>query len=96
MSVIVIGELYYGAFNSEIPIKYIFQILNIEKQATIVECNKETGKTYGEIKAKIIKKSIRIPDNDIWIAALAIQYKIPLVSRDKHFEFVEDLELLKW
>jgi tRNA(fMet)-specific endonuclease VapC len=37
-----------------------------------------------------------IPENDIWIAALACQYDLTVVSRDKHFGQVADLEVLVW
>jgi len=42
------------------------------------------------------KKGRPIPENDIWIAAIAFQHDLTLVSRDEHFEEVEDLKLEKW
>jgi predicted nucleic acid-binding protein len=32
-----------------------------------------------------------IPTNDIWIAALAVQYDLILCSRDKHFDLLPQL-----
>lgn len=37
-----------------------------------------------------------IPDNDIWIAALADQHQLILVSRDQHFNEVDGLQIEKW
>jgi tRNA(fMet)-specific endonuclease VapC len=37
-----------------------------------------------------------IPENDIWISALALQYELTLVSRDQHFEKTDNLLLEKW
>jgi predicted nucleic acid-binding protein len=37
-----------------------------------------------------------LPDNDIWIAALAIQHELTLVSRDKHFKEVSGLKVEFW
>ena len=36
-----------------------------------------------------LKQSGRpLPSNDLWIAALARQHRLPLLSRDGHFDFV--------
>jgi predicted nucleic acid-binding protein len=37
-----------------------------------------------------------IPENDIWIAALARQHNLPVVSRDLHFRWVEGLKTIAW
>ncbi|MBA3472116.1 MAG: VapC toxin family PIN domain ribonuclease, partial [Rubrobacter sp.] len=37
-----------------------------------------------------------IPENDIWIAAVALQHDLVLASRDSHFEHVEGLQLDRW
>jgi tRNA(fMet)-specific endonuclease VapC len=37
-----------------------------------------------------------IPENDIWIAALARQHELTLVTRDKHFADVESLVVEAW
>jgi predicted nucleic acid-binding protein len=38
----------------------------------------------------------RAPENDVWIAALALQHRLPVVSRDRHFDRVEGLERRSW
>jgi tRNA(fMet)-specific endonuclease VapC len=38
------------------------------------------------------KKGKPIPANDLWIAALCPQYPLPLLSRDRHFDFVSGLQ----
>jgi tRNA(fMet)-specific endonuclease VapC len=37
-----------------------------------------------------------IPENDIWIAATAIQFGLTLISRDNHFVFVDNLSVEQW
>jgi tRNA(fMet)-specific endonuclease VapC len=37
-----------------------------------------------------------IPENDVWIAAIAIQHSLPLMTRDKRFKAVKGLEVLSW
>jgi predicted nucleic acid-binding protein len=33
-----------------------------------------------------------IPSNDVWIAALCRRHKLPVMSRDTHFDYVEGLQ----
>ena len=91
--VIVIGELYFGALTSKKAISYIMQIRQLEKSTIIINCDYETGKIYGDIKSTLKHKRQPIPDNDIWIAALSIQYDLPLLTRDKHFNYIDELTL---
>jgi len=61
-----------------------------------LNCDHETGRFYGIVKMELKTKGRPIPENDIWIIALALQYQMPVVSRDKHFENIENLQLIRW
>ncbi len=37
-----------------------------------------------------------LPDNDLWIAATAMQYGLTLVARDQHFTWIAGLTLEQW
>lgn len=37
-----------------------------------------------------------MPDNDIWIAATAIQYDITLAARADHFNWIDGLKVEQW
>ena len=63
-------------------------------QANLLHPDFQTAKLYAQIKAKLLAAGKPIPDNDIWIAALARQANLPLAARDEHFEFVEGLEII--
>ncbi len=93
---VVIGELYYGAFNSGKQKENIKRINDFRNDANILSCDAETGKHYGKIKKELKDKGNPIPENDIWIAALSIQYGIELITRDKHFAMIENLKTSKW
>ncbi|WP_426329274.1 type II toxin-antitoxin system VapC family toxin [Pedobacter sp. R-06] len=96
LSSIVIGELFYGA---EYSVKIEQNIANI-KQLTatynILTIDEETALIYGKIKADLRRKGTPIPENDIWIASSAIQHKLKLSTRDKHFLQIADLKILAW
>lgn len=51
---------------------------------------------YGKIKTDLQEKGSPIPENDIWIAAIAKEHNFILVTRDIHFNAVQDLQIDKW
>ncbi|MDQ0639497.1 putative nucleic acid-binding protein [Pedobacter sp. W3I1] len=56
----------------------------------------DTAIVYGKIKAGLRKKGTPIPENDIWIASSAVQHKLKLSTRDKHFLQITGLKTLAW
>jgi tRNA(fMet)-specific endonuclease VapC len=53
---------------------------------TVLECNTQTSRIYGEIKNQLRLKGRPLPENDIWIAAMSLQYNLILVTRNAHFQ----------
>ncbi|PYP87551.1 MAG: VapC toxin family PIN domain ribonuclease [Candidatus Angelobacter sp. Gp1-AA117] len=86
---IVVGELYFGAFNSGRVQHNINRIKSLVKAVPVLPCDLNTSYSYGEIMALLRKKGKPIPSNDIWIAAIAHQQKLTLLTRDKHFKEVD-------
>ena len=91
-----IGELYYGARKSDRPTENLAKINQIIQQIRIIPCNLGTARWYGIIKDQLRRKGRLIPDNDIWIAAIAMQHGLILVTRDAHFDNVESLQTEHW
>ncbi len=71
MPAIVVGELYYGAFNSGKPVRNEKKINEFLKEVNVINCNQETGIFCGRIKKELKDKGKPIPENDIWIIALS-------------------------
>ena len=94
--IIVIGELYYGAAYSAQVEKNISKIIALSKIAIVLPVSVETSKIYGDLKATLRKQGSPIPENDIWIAAIAKQYKLTLITRDKHFNNIAELDIAIW
>ena len=94
--VVVIGELYYGAFNSGQAAKNLKKIDEFTLSINKLDTNLATAKQYGIIKKQLKEKGKPIPENDIWIAAIAMQYQLTLVSRDNHFSYIDGLSLIMW
>ncbi len=92
----VIGELFFGAFKSLRPKENTTRIENFAAANTILVCGTGTGKEYGRIKSLLFKQGKPVPENDIWIAALAMEYNLLLVTRDVHFKNIDGLKLATW
>ena len=87
-----LGELYYGAYNSTQLSKHLKECKVIERSMGIIPISAETTEHYGHIKPNLRKSGKLIPENDIWIAAIARQLDITLVTMDKHFERISPLK----
>ena len=94
--IIVLGELYYGASYSTQVQKNTSIIRKIASRYRLLLIDEETTREYGKIKSELRKKGSPIPENDIWIAAIATRYRLTLVTRDKHFSNVIGLKIEKW
>jgi tRNA(fMet)-specific endonuclease VapC len=93
---IVLGELFYGAEQSKRKEENIRKVESFSKLCSVLVCDMKTAKYYGQIKSQLKAKGNPIPENDIWIAALAMQHKLSLVTRDKHFNSIEGLNTTDW
>lgn len=94
--VIVIGELCFGSALSDNNTKYLADINKIKAVYRIILADIDTFTYYGSIKASLRKKGKPIPENDIWIAAIAIQHNLTVATRDKHFAEVDGLLMEEW
>jgi tRNA(fMet)-specific endonuclease VapC len=91
---IAAGELYYGAYCSAHIKKHLDQSNQFLKNYTILSPDVITGDFYGRIKKRLKDKGKPIPENDIWIAAIAIQFNLTLFAVDKHFKEINDITLV--
>lgn len=91
MPSVVLGERYYGAFRSSRVKENIERIDSLRKDRVIIGCDHQTAERYGMIKSALRMKGRPLPENDNWIAAVALQHDIVRVSRDQHFREIEGL-----
>lgn len=92
--VIVVGELYFGAENSSQIKKHISKIEQFIINMNIMNIDFETSKIYGTVRAKLKKLGKPIPENDIWIAAIALQNDCVLITKDRHFKNIKNLKTI--
>lgn len=94
--VIVYGEYMAGILRSARVEQNQRLFDDLMSDCTILEADEDTAKYYGQIVSILRTKGKPIPTNDVWIAAIARQHDLPLMTRDRHFEHVDNLEIITW
>jgi predicted nucleic acid-binding protein len=93
---IVLGELNYGFMKgsrqqfNERKLRQIVSRLKIE----IIDVNADVARKYALIYLSLEKKGLKIPINDVWIASCCMEVGGTLLTRDRHFELVDQLETI--
>lgn len=93
MSTIALGELFYGAEHSSQVIKGLTEVRQLANRIATLMVDYAAASIYGRLKHEQRMKGLMIPDNDLWIAATAMQYSLTLARRDLHFNRVTGLAL---
>ena len=89
--VIALGELYFGAEKSSRPDENFLAIEPLAGTMPILPIDQETAEYYGRLKAKLEKIGRPPSENDLWIASLAVQHDLQLVSQDQHFQTIAQI-----
>jgi tRNA(fMet)-specific endonuclease VapC len=92
----VVGELFFGAERSREHSANRVKIERLLDLCPLAPQDLATARRYGAIKAALQQKGRPIPENDLWIAACALQYDLILATRDRHFGEVGDLQTEIW
>jgi len=94
--VIVIGEYRYGLTSSKQG-QRLERLLDLLIQESIVlPVDEATTRHYAKVRQQLRDAGTPIPENDVWIAALASQHDLKIVSRDSHFDAVDPGLRLRW
>ncbi len=91
-----LGELYYGAQRAQRREEQLAYIRDLLTYAVVLFSDHDTTATYGQVKGELAQLGKPIPDNDLWIAAIARRHDLPLAARDAHFAHVPRLKTLAW
>jgi len=89
----VLGELRYGALASSRVVENLARLERFTALIPVLPCDAETVVHYADIRFGLRKGGKAIPENDIWIAAIARQRGLTLLSRDSHFHQIADLDV---
>ena len=91
-----LGELEYGVSHSSEPGKQRQALSLFLQGVDLLLPSEKTTRKYGRIKAELARAGTPIPENDVWIAAQAIEHGLPWATCDAHFNRVNALTVLDW
>jgi len=93
---VVLGELFFGFMKgsrqqfNEKKLRQVVNRLRIE----IIDVNTDVARKYAMIYLSLQKRGMKIPINDVWIAACCMEVGGTLLTRDKHFELLDQIETI--
>ena len=93
---VVLGELNFGFMNgsrkrfNERKLQQFISSLKVE----IIDVDTDVARKYAIIYLSLQTRGTKIPINDVWIAASCMEVGGTLLTRDKHFEVVEQIETI--
>jgi tRNA(fMet)-specific endonuclease VapC len=61
------------------------------ERSILLNCDADTASHYADIDDWLRARGRPIPQNDMWIAAVARQHGLPVASRDTHFDEVDSI-----
>lgn len=91
---VVLGELYFGFMKGsrqQFNEKKLHQFIG-RLRVEIINVNADVARKYAIIYLSLQKKGAKIPINDVWIAASCMEVGGTLLTRDKHFKVVDQIE----
>jgi tRNA(fMet)-specific endonuclease VapC len=90
---VVLGEIKAGfrGGNRQSRNEILLQKFLARKTVGILLPGRETAEAYARLFVQLKVAGTPIPDNDLWIGALALQHDLMLITRDQHFERIPQL-----
>jgi tRNA(fMet)-specific endonuclease VapC len=89
----VLAELKFGFLNGT---KSRVNEANLERflgraRVELLGCDEDTALRFAELKFQLKKQGTPIPINDVWIAALVLQHRATLFTKDSDFDNIPQL-----
>jgi predicted nucleic acid-binding protein len=93
---IVLGEFRYGIAESRHRAAYEEWLESHLPHFEILPVTDQTAVAYARLRVALRRLGRPIPANDAWIAALALEHRRPVLSRDQHFDVVPEVTRRGW
>lgn len=96
LPLVVLGEYRYGLLRSRHGRLLNELLMTLVRESILLAVDLETTAAYAEVRDGLRRQGTPIPENDVWIAALARQHGLAVVSRDEHFDHVRGITRRSW
>lgn len=89
LPVIAIGEYRYGLARSKHGQRLERLLDLLIRESVVLPIDESTTRHYARVREQLRRAGTPIPENDVWIASLAQQHELMIISRDTHFDAVD-------
>jgi predicted nucleic acid-binding protein len=96
LPVIVMGEYRFGLRGSRLRAPREAVLETFVRSCTVLPVLESTTSHYATIRNRLRQAGTPIPENDIWIAALAVEHHLPVLSADAHFDCISGITRIDW
>ena len=96
LPVIVLGEYRFGikaARDRKVREEWLERM---EVALAVLDADSGTARVYADVREELRRAKTPVPENDLWIAALARQHDLPVLTRDAHFDEIAGLQRVAW
>lgn len=96
VTIISLGEYEFGISQSRHHAELKAWLDALLQKVDVLLLEQKTLPLYAEVRGRLKLAGTPIPANDCWIAALAQQHRLPILSQDRHFDFVKGIQRIGW
>lgn len=93
LPLIALGEIKAGFYGStrRTQNERLLQEFLSKENAGVLYPGRETAEHYARLFVQLKRAGTPIPDNDLWIASIALEHDLRLITRDRHFDSIPQL-----
>ena len=81
----VAGEFLFGQLHARVSVSALTEAQAFLGSFEMLSLTASTTQTYARLRAALTAKGITLPDPDHWIAAHALENRLPLITTDRDF-----------
>ena len=96
ISITVLSELYFAAYASQHQVQNLQSVNRLLDHIPLLNFDLLAAEEYGRIRAELKTKGRPIPGTDVQIAAVARLHDLIVLSADRHFQYVDNLQVESW
>ena len=93
---IALGEYRFGVVSSTRRDALERWLAEVEAACVMLAPDADIARHYATFRTALHRARVAIPYHDIWIAALAEQHGLEIVTRDAHFDRMPGIRRIGW
>ena len=96
LSAITLGEYRFGLLKSSQRGRLERWLEDTEPLCIVLAPDAQTARHYARLRFTVTSVGRNPQYHDLWIAALAVQHGLPVVSLDTHFDSIPGIRRIGW